>query len=58
MVAVLEVSAGVGLVAVFAVLACGRQLRRICWRRRRDRSRAKTRPTIPHLVALPTTREW
>ena len=55
---VFEVVASFGVVGVFAVLACGGPVWRRYRRRRRGRSRPKTRPTIPHLVAIPRTREW
>ena len=55
---VLEGLAGVVVIGVFAVLAWGGQIRRTNRRQRQSRSRAKTRPTIPHMAALPITREW
>lgn len=58
MVGILEMLAGVGVVSGFAVLACGGPVWRWYRRHQRGRSRPKTRPTIPHVVTIPRTREW
>ena len=58
MVAILEVLVSVIVVGIFAELAAGPQFRRMLRRDRKHRSRPKTRPTIPHLVGIPSTREW
>ncbi len=58
MVAIVEILMSVIVVSIFAELAAGPQFRRMLRRNRKARSRPKTRPTIPHIVAIPITREW
>ena len=57
MLVVLEILVGVIVVGIFCEVAVGPQFRRML-RRDRHRSRPKTRPTIPHIVGIPITREW
>lgn len=49
----IEAAGGLVLVGVFGILSWGATIRRVRRQLRRQAARARTRPTIPNLVALP-----